>query len=66
MQMIEPSVRDLEAEGFDAKMFGEAYYVNEKAKVDLAGQISRINSSLDRLNEAVAYLLKKQGIPYEK
>ena len=64
--MTKSSVRDLEAEGFDTKMFGDAYYVNEKAKADLAGQISRINSSLDRLNEAVAYLLKKQGVPYEK
>jgi len=64
--MINPSVRDLEAEGFDTKMFGDAYYINEAGERDIAGQISRINSSLDRLNEAVAYLLKKQGIPYEK
>lgn len=64
--MISPSVRDLEAEGFDTKMFGDAYYINPAGERDLAEQIRRINSSLERLNEAVAYLLKKQGVPYEK
>lgn len=64
--MNNPSVRDLEAEGFDTKMFGDAYYASANSGVDIAEQIKKINSSLDRLNEAVAYLLKKQGVPYEK
>jgi len=64
--MTNPSVRDLEAEGFDTKMFGKAYYINQAGERDIAEQIKRINSSLDRLNEAVAFLLKKRGMPYEK
>ena len=64
--MTNPSVRDLEAEGFDTKMFGDAYYINSTGERHLAEQIKRINSSLDRLNEAVAFLLKKRGMPYEK
>ncbi len=64
--MTNPSVRDLEAEGFDTKMFGDAYYINQAGGRDIAEQIKNINSSLDRLTEAVAFLLKNRGMPYEK
>jgi len=64
--MNNSSVRDLEAEGFDTKIFGEAYYINSKQNADLAEQINRINRTLEQLTEAVGFLLKNRGQDAQK
>jgi len=66
MGMNNPHVRDLEAEGFDTKIFGEAYYINSKPNADLAEQINRINRTLEQLTEAVGFLLKNRGQDAQK